>query len=139
MGANDAQTIRAFVEAESWPGPSLILAYSHCIAHGITMREGMNHQRLAVQSGHWPLFRFDPRRADEGKNPLKLDSKRPSIPLRQYAYTETRYKMLSKAMPERARALLNEAERDVRARWNLYEKLAALRETGEAQGEEVKR
>ena len=125
MGANDAHTIRAFLEAESWNGPSLILAYSHCIAHGIQMRTGMTSQRLAVQSGHWPLFRFDPRRTSDGKNPMRLDSKPPSIPLREYVYTETRYKMLTKAMPQRARELLRLAERDVRARWKLYERLAA--------------
>ena len=94
------------------------------------MRTGMTNQRLAVQSGHWPLFRFDPRRAAANENPLKLDSKRPSIPLREYAYAETRYKMLVKAMPERARALLSEAERDVRMRWQLYERLAALAPDG---------
>jgi pyruvate-ferredoxin/flavodoxin oxidoreductase len=133
MGANDAHTVRAFLEAESFPGPSLILAYSHCIAHGIHMRTAMNNQKLAVQSGHWPLFRFDPRRAPEGKNPLNLDSKSPSITLEQYAYGETRYKMLRKAMPDRARRLLREAQADVSGRWNLYEQLAGLSPASQGQ------
>jgi pyruvate-ferredoxin/flavodoxin oxidoreductase len=126
MGANDAQTIRTLIDAESYPGPSLVIAYSHCIAHGIDMRFGMTNQKLAVQSGHWPLFRFDPRRAREGKNPLQLDSKPPSISLDKYLYAETRFKMLQKALPERARQLLRLAQGDVDQRWRLYAQLAAL-------------
>jgi len=126
MGANDAQTIRTLLEAESYPGPSLVIAYSHCIAHGIDMRFGMTNQKLAVQSGHWPLFRFDPRRVHEGKNPLQLDSKPPSISVDKYLYAETRFKMLQKALPERARQLLRLAQGDVDQRWRLYSQLAAL-------------
>jgi pyruvate-ferredoxin/flavodoxin oxidoreductase len=134
MGANDAQTVRAFLEAESYDGPSIIIAYSHCIAHGIDMRLGMNSQKLAVQSGHWPLFRFDPRRAADGKNPLQLDSKAPSIPLEKYVYTETRFKMLQKAMPTRAKELLQLAQEDVRERWRTYEQLAQLPANGKPSG-----
>ena len=94
------------------------------------MREGMTNQKLAVQCGHWPLFRFHPQRAQEGKNPLQLDSKPPSIPLDKYAYTETRYKMLVKAMPDRARELMKRAQSDIRERWHLYEQLAELRTDG---------
>ena len=126
MGANDAQSIRALLEAESFAGPSLVIAYSHCIAHGIDMRFGMTQQKLAVQSGHWPLFRYDPRRTVAGKNPLQLDSKPPSIPLDKYVYNETRYKMLQKAMPDRARLLLQQAQLDAKERWRTYEQLAAL-------------
>ena len=95
MGAKDAQTIKALKEAESYVGPSLVIAYSHCIAHGITMNEGFNHQKAAVDSGHWLLYRYDPRLAQDGKNPLQLDSRDPSLPLEDYIYSETRYKMLA--------------------------------------------
>ncbi|RPJ26254.1 MAG: pyruvate:ferredoxin (flavodoxin) oxidoreductase, partial [Chloroflexi bacterium] len=94
MGANDQQTLRAILEAEAYDGPSLIIAYSHCIAHGYDLARGLEQQKLAVQSGYWPLYRYDPRLADEGKNPLLIESQEPSIPLSQYAYNETRYKML---------------------------------------------
>jgi pyruvate-ferredoxin/flavodoxin oxidoreductase len=126
MGANDAQTVRAFLEAEAYDGPSLIIAYSHCIAHGIDMRTAMSNQKLAVQCGHWPLFRFDPRRAPEGKNPLQLDSKPPSLPFGRYAEAEIRYKMLVKANPEEARRLQALAQEDVTARWRLYEQLVTV-------------
>jgi pyruvate-ferredoxin/flavodoxin oxidoreductase len=124
MGANDAHTIRTFLEAEAYDGPSLLIAYSHCIAHGINMRTAMNNQKLAVQCGHWPLFRFNPERAREGKNPLQLDSKAPSIPFAKYAETETRYKMLTKIDPAEARRLHALAQQDAEARWKLYEQLA---------------
>jgi pyruvate-ferredoxin/flavodoxin oxidoreductase len=126
MGANDAQTVRAFLEAESYEGPSIIIAYSHCIAHGIDMRQGLANQKLAVQCGHWPLFRFDPRRAADGKNPMQLDSRAPSIPFEKYADAEIRYKMLRKASPERARVLQAEAQEDVTARWKLYQQLESV-------------
>jgi pyruvate-ferredoxin/flavodoxin oxidoreductase len=126
MGANDTQTVKAFLEAEAYPGPSLIIAYSHCIAHGYDLRFGMEQQKAAVLSGYWPLMRYHPDRLKEGKNPLILDSKTPSLPLRQYVYNETRYTMLVHSRPEAARALLELAERDVRARWRLYEYLANL-------------
>jgi pyruvate-ferredoxin/flavodoxin oxidoreductase len=125
MGADDVQTLRAFQEAEAYDGPSLIIAYSHCIAHGIDMRKGLEQQKLAVQSGHWPLYRYNPTLAEEGRNPLILDSKAPSVPLEQYAYNETRYRMLQQTDAHRAEALMSEARHDVQERWKLYQQLAA--------------
>ncbi len=124
MGANDAQTVKAFIEAEAYDGPSLILAYSHCIAHGINMRTGMANQKAAVESAHWPLFRYNPELILEGKNPFKLESKAAKIPFREYAYAETRYKMLTKSNPEIAEKLMVEAQDDVTKRWNTYTDLA---------------
>jgi pyruvate:ferredoxin (flavodoxin) oxidoreductase, homodimeric len=121
MGYDDRQTLKAFLEAESYDGPSLIIAYSHCIAHGIDMTKGLEQQRLAVQSGHWPLFRYDPRR----EQPLTLDSKEPSIPLAEYLYREPRYEALRRSEPELAAKLLQAAENDVRARWRRYADMAA--------------
>ena len=117
MGASDAQTVRAFLEAEAYPGPSIIVAYCHCIAHGINMVQGMQQQKLAVQSGYWPLLRFNPENARAGVNPLQLDSKPPAIPLKDYAYRETRYRMLTMSKPDEARRLLELAQRDVEDRW----------------------
>jgi len=125
MGANDVHTLRAFLEAESYDGPSLIIAYSHCIAHGIDMSRGMRQQRLAVESGHWPLYRYDPRRAAQGLNPFQLDSKPPSVPLEEYLYQENRYRILQQTHPEAAQRLLEAAKRDVARRWATYERLAA--------------
>jgi pyruvate-ferredoxin/flavodoxin oxidoreductase len=127
MGANDAQTVKAFLEAESFDGPSLIIAYSHCIAHGIDMTRGMQNQKAAVNSGHWPLYRYDPRLVAQGKNPLSLDSKAPSIPVKDYAYMETRYKMLTFSQPEEAKRLLQLAQRDAQMRYQLYQQLAGLK------------
>jgi pyruvate-ferredoxin/flavodoxin oxidoreductase len=124
MGHNDMQTIRAFLEAEAYDGPSLIIAYSHCIAHGIDMARGMSNQKAAVESGHWPLYRYNPLLAKEGKNPLKLDSKAPKIRFDEYAYMETRYKMLTKSNPEEAKILMGLAQKDVTRRWKQYENLA---------------
>ena len=124
MGSSDLQTVKAFQEAESFDGPSLIIAYSHCIAHGINMRYGLDQQKAAVDSGHWILYRYDPRRRQDDKNPLQIDSKAPSIPLADYIYKETRYKMLTKSMPERAKELLSEAEEIVKQRWNKYQEMA---------------
>ncbi|HET9981431.1 MAG TPA: 2-oxoacid:acceptor oxidoreductase family protein, partial [Ktedonobacterales bacterium] len=126
MGANDQQTLRAFLDAEAYDGPSLIIAYSHCIAHGIDMRKGLDQQRLAVQSGYWSLYRYNPTFIEEGKNPLTIDSKAPSIPLAQYAYNETRYRMLAQSDPERAEALMRQAQDDVQAHWRRYQDLAAV-------------
>ena len=126
MGANDNQTVKAFLEAESYDGPSLIIAYSHCIAHGINMAKGNDQQKLAVQSGYWPLLRYDPRLAAQGKNPLQLDSRAPKIPLKDYVYNETRYTMLTKSKPAEAARLLELAQEDVTTRWHLYEQLASL-------------
>jgi pyruvate-ferredoxin/flavodoxin oxidoreductase len=124
MGANDAQTVRTFLEAESYDGPSLIIAYSHCIAHGYDMRYGLEQQKKAVQSGHWPLFRYDPRRIADGQAAMVLDSRAPSIPLEEYLYAETRYRMLTQSNPAEAKRLLALAQSDVRARWQRYEQLA---------------
>jgi pyruvate-ferredoxin/flavodoxin oxidoreductase len=130
MGAGDMQTLKAFNEAEAYNGPSLIIAYATCIAHGIDMKQGLSQQKLAVQSGHWPLFRFDPRRAAEGKNPMQLDSKAPSVPLEDYIYNETRYSMLRQSHPEEAKKLLEEAREDVAARWKMYEMWASMGTNG---------
>ena len=137
MGANDAQTIKAIVEAESYDGPSIIIAYSHCIQQGIAMERGLDQQKLAVQSAYWLLFRFDPRLAAQGKNPLQLDSKGPALPLEKYIYNETRYKMLTLSKPEVAAQLLEEAQGDVIKKWRLYEQLAAMNYAGD--GESVKK
>ena len=126
MGANDSHTVKSFCEAESYAGPSLIIAYSHCIAHGYDMAYGLNQQKLAVLSGYWPLLRYDPGLRTQGKNPFQLDSKPPSIPLRQYAYQEARYNMLARSHPDQARELLGKAEEDVARQWRVYENRAAL-------------
>ncbi len=126
MGGSDAQTLKAFREAEAYPGPAMIIAYSHCIAHGYDLRHGMDQQKAAVQSGHWPLFRYNPAAGKEGQPPLQLDSKAPSLPLKAYAYNETRYTMLAHSDPAAARRLLEEAQEDVRVRWRFYEHLAGL-------------
>jgi pyruvate-ferredoxin/flavodoxin oxidoreductase len=126
MGANDQQTLRAILEAESYDGPSLIIAYSHCIAHGYDMAKGLEQQKLAVQSGHWPMYRYDPRLAEQGQNPLLIESKEPSIPISQYAYNETRYKMLIQLDEARAEQLMHEAQRDAKSRWTLYQQMAAM-------------
>src|SRR5215212_2108854 len=119
FGANDTQTVRAFIEAESYPGPSLIIGYAHCIAHGIEMMDGLSQQAKAVASGHWPLFRFDPRLAAERAFPLTLDSKPPKIPFGDYAYEETRYRLLRSLEPETARLLASQAQHDIDVRWAL--------------------
>ena len=126
MGANDAQVVRAFREAESYDGPSIIIAYSHCINHGIDMTKGMKQQKAAVDSGHWLLYRYDPRRAADGRNPLILDSGAPTIPVKDYIYSETRYKMLTISQPEEAARLLEGAQQDVDVRYQLYRQMADL-------------
>ena len=135
MGANDTQTVRAILEAEAYDGPSLIIAYSHCIAHGINMRTGLEQQQGAVDSGHWPLFRFNPELASQGKNPLTLDSKAPKISFQDYAYKETRYNMLAKAKPEVAEKFLQAAQENVKSKWQLYEQLAAISYNGPEEAE----
>ncbi len=125
MGANDTQVLRAFLEAEAYPGPSLIIAYSHCIAHGINMTLGLQDQKAAVDSGQWILYRYNPTRAMMGQNPLTLDSRRPKLPLEKYLYMENRFKMLTKSNPEVARELLETAQADIHEKWDLYEHLAA--------------
>jgi len=125
LGANDAQTIKAFQEAEAYPGPSLIIAYSHCLMHGYDLRYGLDQQKKAVASGYWPLYRYDPRLEEAGRNPFQLDSKAPSLALDKYMYNETRFRMLTQSDPARAEMLLKLAEADIAARWKQYEALAA--------------
>ena len=125
MGANDTHTLRAILEAEAYEGPSLIIAYSHCIAHGINMETAMQNQKAAVDTGYWPLYRYNPDLAVDGKNPFLLDSKGLKIPLKDYVYMETRYKMLTKTHPEIAADLLIKAQKDVADRWKQYEKMAS--------------
>jgi len=136
MGSNDQQTLRAFLEADAYNGPSLIIAYSHCIAHGIDMQKGLEQQKLAVNSGIWPLYRYNPTLADEGKNPLLLDSKDPSVPVQDYAYNETRYRMLVQADEARAEMLMQQARNDVAKRWDLYRQMAAIQYKGNDSGKE---
>ena len=124
MGASDTQTIKAFLEAEAHEGPSLIIAYSHCIAHGIDIAKGMHQQKLAVDSGYWPLYRYNPALAEQDKNPFQLDSSDPKIPLQDYIYTEGRYRMLQQSDPEVARFLLKQAQAAVERRWRQYKQLA---------------
>jgi pyruvate-ferredoxin/flavodoxin oxidoreductase len=124
--SNPAQVVKAMLEADSFDGPSLILAYSHCIAHGIDMTTAVDECKKAVDCGHWPLFRYDPRLADQGKNPLQLDSKDPSISFEEYAYGENRFRVLKKAQPEIAAKLMAQATKETAARYDLYKKLAAM-------------
>jgi pyruvate-ferredoxin/flavodoxin oxidoreductase len=126
FGFRDAQTVKAFQEAESYKGPSLILAYSHCIAHGYDMAHGCDQQKLAVDSGHWPLFRFDPRRLDKGEAPLQMDSGAPKVPLGTYVRNETRYRMVEQQNPEHFKKLLDQAQLDATNRYSVYEQLAKL-------------
>ena len=125
MGARNEQTIKAFLEAEAYNGPSLIIAYSHCIAHGINMTTAMNHQKEVVESGRWLMYRYHPDLAKEGKNPLQLDSRAPKLTVAQTLYSENRFKMLATSKPEEAKRLLKEAQADVDTRWQMYQYLAA--------------
>ncbi len=130
MGASDTQTLKAFLEAEAYDGPSLIIAYSHCIAHGYDLKHGLSQQTLAVQSGLWPLYRYNPAMAEKGKNPLKLDSRDPKVGVEKFAYNETRYRMLTQTDEARAEKLLQMAQKDALTRWNLYKQMAAMRYDG---------
>ena len=135
MGAKDAQTVRAFVEADSYPGPSLIIAYSHCIAHGYDLRKGLSQQKLAVDSGIWPLFRFDPRRAARGEAPLQMDSSsEPTASVMDYMQNETRFRMVEKMDPARYRALAQSAQDHVRKQTEFYRQFADI--TYSVKGEE---
>jgi pyruvate-ferredoxin/flavodoxin oxidoreductase len=125
MGAKDQHTVKTFLEAESYNGPSIIIAYSHCIAHGIDMARGFTQQKLAVESGYWPLFRFDPRLNGTGENPFKLDSGSANIPLKDYIYNEARYRVLQQSRPEEAAQLLELAQADSDQRLHYYQSLAA--------------
>jgi pyruvate-ferredoxin/flavodoxin oxidoreductase len=132
MGARDEHTLRAFLEAEAYPGPSLIIAYSHCIAHGIVMSQALRNQKAAVESGHWLLYRFHPERAEAGENPFCLDSKAPKIPVSQYLEMENRFRMLTATRPGEAKGLFREVQKDVDRNWKLYETIAALQPFGTA-------
>ncbi|MCK6544514.1 pyruvate:ferredoxin (flavodoxin) oxidoreductase [Myxococcota bacterium] len=130
LGANPLQTIKAFNEAESYPGVSLIIAYSTCIAHGIDMTTSMAHQKDAALSGYWPLFRFDPREAVKDAHPFKLDSKKPTVPFKSFAVQEARFAMLQRSDPERAESLFTSAQKDIDERWSYYEQLAGVARHG---------
>ena len=125
MGSNPQQTLLAMREAEEYPGPSLILAYSHCIAHGYDLKDGLKQQKLATLSGYWPLIRYNPALRTVGKKPFVLDSPRPTLPLEEYAYNEMRYKVLLKTNPEEAKVLMRGAQELVDRRWQTYEHMAS--------------
>src|SRR6516164_6257767 len=125
MGANPQQTLLAFREAEAYAGPSLIIAYSHCIAHGFDLRFGMKQQDLATASGYWPLFRYDPAMRRIGENPFRLDSPRPTIPFKDYAYNELRYRALASTDRKSAEQLLADAQQVVTEKYRQYEELAS--------------
>jgi pyruvate-ferredoxin/flavodoxin oxidoreductase len=131
MGAKDEHTLKAFLEAEAYNGPSLIIAYSHCIAHGIDMTTGMQDQKAAVDSGQWLLYRYHPDRAAAGENPLQLDSRTPTRKVQDFLQMETRFKMLTKSKPEDAKRLWELAQQDAEARFRLYEYLAQRKTTPE--------
>lgn len=135
MGAKDEHTLRAFIEAEAYPGPSLIIAYSHCIAHGINMTTAMRDQKAAVDTGQWLLYRYNPLRAEAGENPLHLDSSSPKVPVKQYMLMENRFKMLLKTRPYDAKELFSKAQEDINSRWSLYEYLAARGKEAEKKDE----
>jgi len=134
IGANAAQVVKAFTEAEAYPGPSLIIAYAHCIAHGVNLTNGCEEQKKAVACGHWPLYRFDPRLTDKGTNPLQLDSKAPTMTFEEYAYGEDRYKVLKQTKPEVAADLMKLANHDAKCRYALMEQLAKIQCGQDAQG-----
>ncbi|GBU22178.1 hypothetical protein R80B4_02083 [Fibrobacteres bacterium R8-0-B4] len=127
MGANQNQVIKAFTEADAYDGPAIILAYSHCISHGINMINGYDEQKKAVESGHWPLYRYNPALALEGKNPLEIDSKDPTISLSDYVYGENRYKILQKSNPEASKHLIETAQKDTTAKLELLKHMAAMK------------
>jgi pyruvate-ferredoxin/flavodoxin oxidoreductase len=126
MGYNDQQTLRALIEAESYDGPSLVIAYSHCIAHGYDLARGLDQQKLAVQSGAWPVYRYDPRLAAANQNPLIIEAKEPTVRWEDYAYNETRYKMLTLSDEERAEELSKKASAGIKNRWELYQQMASM-------------
>jgi pyruvate-ferredoxin/flavodoxin oxidoreductase len=126
FGAKDVQTVRAFIEAESYDGPSVIIGYAPCIAHGVDLSHSLRQQEMAVNSGHWALFRYDPRRAALGENPLTIDSKAPSMPYREFMASETRFSVLGRTRPEAAERYLQLAQKHVETRFNLYEQMAKM-------------
>jgi len=136
MGANDLQATKALLEAEAYPGTSLVIAYSTCIAHGIDMSKSMSHQKDAVQSGYWPLYRFHPSDAEAG-HPFKLDSKAPTVRLADFVATEARYATLARTHPHQAARLAVLAQADVTERWRYYEQLASMQRTAPGVGSDV--
>jgi len=132
LGARDTQTLAAFREAESYPGPSLIIAFAHCISHGYSLTDGIEHQKMAVETGYWPLFRYDPRRADRGENPLMLDSPAPKSELAKFTKTENRFRMLEKKDPARSHELDRLAQAEVQKRFAFYQRLASMQASGSA-------
>ncbi len=139
FGASDVQTLRALIEADAFDGPALIIAYSHCINQGIDTKYGLEQQKLAVQSGIWPLYRYNPELVKEGKNPLQLDSKDPTIKVEDYAYKETRYRMLVQSDEKRAEMLMKAANEDVVSRWNLYKQMAQIHYGSDETSQRVKK
>ncbi|MFA6038599.1 MAG: thiamine pyrophosphate-dependent enzyme, partial [Legionellales bacterium] len=129
MGANPNQALKAIMEAEAYDGPSLVIAYSHCVAHGYDLKLGIDQQKLAVKSGFWPLYRYNPDRAEQGLNPFQLDSQAPSIPVQDYAYNEPRFKSLVANNSERAAMLLKDLQNDVNKRFAVYQKMAEQKES----------
>ena len=125
FGAKDEHTVKAFLEAEAYDGPALIIAYSHCIAQGINMTTALQNQKAAVNSGQWLLYRYNPERAHTGANPLQLDSQAPRMKVAEYFNLENRFRMLTKSKPENAREYFAQAQVDLETRWNLYQYLAA--------------
>jgi pyruvate-ferredoxin/flavodoxin oxidoreductase len=128
MGSNEQQTVRALLEAQAWPGTSIIIAYSTCIAHGIEMSTSMSHMKDAVASGYWPLYRFRPS-VEDGTHPFKLDSKQPTMPVGDFMSAETRFSMLTRSDPERSKHLFDLAQADADERWSYYSQLAGMERT----------
>jgi pyruvate-ferredoxin/flavodoxin oxidoreductase len=126
LGADNQQTIKAMIEAESWDGPSLLIAYSTCIEHGIDMSTSMSHQGEAVKSGFWLLYRYDPRNAVEGEHPLQLDSKAPTLQVKEFQAKEARFAMLARSRPEEFEELKQLAQADAEERWRFYEQMAGV-------------
>jgi len=137
MGAKDEHTLKAFLEAEAYDGPSLIIAYSSCIAHGIDMTTAMSDQKVAVESGQWLLYRYHPERAAAGENPLALDSRAPSRKVQEWLLQQTRFKMLTKSKPEDAERLWKLAQKDVETRFHMYEYMASRKIDADAPGKEA--
>jgi pyruvate-ferredoxin/flavodoxin oxidoreductase len=137
VGANPNQTLQAFLDAESYHGPSLILAYSQCIAHGINMTHGMTHQKTVVQSGFWPLYHYDPRLAHGGEHAFHLDSRRPTIPFTEFAQQEGRFAMLTRTDPENAERLAALAQKDIDDQWHYYEQMAGVEREIQCNGKEL--
>ncbi len=129
MGANMTQVVKAFAEAEAYPGTSLIIAFSPCIAHGIDMSTQMQHQKSAAESGYWPLYRYDPTASTDGKPALRLDSRKPTMSFREFAATEARFAMLARSNPEHAAELMEQAQHDIDDRWHLYEQMVNVERT----------